>query len=107
MPHFDACVQVMGPQIADDAAEIDAVFGDEVKQHPFAAEEMFDIDDFHGEIVPHHEIPRQPQMVMMMLIELGLLRQILHGCDAEDASLISERIIPPARVIDVGQQFVA
>ena len=66
------------------------LFGGEVVEDAFAAEDVFDVDDFHLEVVAADETAGEVDVLFAVLVELGLFGEVLDGGGAEDAAGFGE-----------------
>lgn len=92
LAEFDAGAE-LGGEIADEIAEVDAVFGEVVEGEAFAAEDRLSLDDLHGQLVGLGDGAGAHFEFVLALLEGGLLFQILPGCDAEDAAFVGEGVV--------------
>jgi len=106
LAELDAGVEFVS-KVTDEAAEIDALFGGEVEEDAFAAEDVFDVDDFHGQAVAIDQFAREIDVFAFVLVELGLLGKVLDGGDTQDTTGVGERIVLAAGFIDVVDELVA
>src|SRR5262249_16681056 len=75
---------IFASKILDQVAEIHSLFRQEVKNNTLAAEEVFDVDQFHLELALRNEILASKELLPFVLMKLVEADKVRGGQRAED-----------------------
>ena len=82
---FDACVALAG-QVFNEFAEVYSLLGQEEEDDPLAAEEMFDVYQFHLKLTLSDELPTYLQFLLFEVFEFEPMQMIGLTDSSDDAS---------------------